>query len=979
MATLEYLSIGLKTIDPSVIELFSGKYDSEKTLSLARRHGTDVRNRDNYRMAGRLWMYDTIRSVSSDMHIYAKINKHRLSPVVRHFIVLHADIINNVLAKSESKNMTMFDLLQATTLTKSYLLRPMNDDDPSETPEQMFIRISVQLYYLQGIDRVIKCYYELSSRWYVPASPTIFNAGTKKPQMSSCFLSSIQDDLESILYTGVGDSGLISKHNGGLGLNVQLIRHSEIGESGMSSGILPFLRIYDKTIDCVDQGGMRKGAGTAFLRIFHIDLEDFVQSTDNFKDHTQRLFNFNTCLWTSRLFFTRVSRREKWTLFCPARATTLNELYGHDFEVAYLFMEIEAERKEMEYQNILIEIKGLESYLASVSLTGRASIEQVAFHARMIDEKDRLKNEMLTADDERKKEIQERLLGTKNIFLADPSNLALGEKLRNLQEKKRLANRARITHIVIPNAYELIKMIVVNQIGSSFPYIMHGDSVNAKSNQKNLGSINASNLCLEIVERSGISPIYGDEEIASCNLSSMNLPCFVTGKLDWTNPTTNFDEICRAYNFTNFSKAVRSVTENLDRVIELNYYPLDKRDEHGVIEKGKISRANFRHRPIGIGVSGLADTYYNMDIPYIGEKASLVNQMIFACMYFNSLAESLRLSIRDGAYESFRLGKYKEYIGLSEAREPIYVERTGSPLSNGKFQFDLWAEEAKYLADTDQLNTRIYDRELDKPLSPSTWGQLPIQIKETSPEGDEINLTILPTWDSLRELIMKYGTRHSQNIALMPTATSAQLVGNLESTEAPQTLFYSRKLLTGNFTVTVPQLLSDLTEIGINTPNTITFILGMNSTMKLLDKYVMDHLPELPDFNPEMIDRVRYLQKKYLTMFEISQKDVISQAAARGRYICQSQSLNIYIKNPTPDQLIALHSFTSFIGLKTGMYYLRQDSAVRVASFNGGTKMARYIESITEKGTAVKLLAEAAEAPPTEDEIVTGCVKGCSA
>ena len=261
--------------------------------------------------------------------------------------------------------------------------------------------------------------------------------------VENCFLGKIADNLESILYQGVGDSGMICKLQGGLGLNLQLIRHSEIGDSGMSSGVIPFGRIYNATIQCVNQLGKRDGAATLFLRIHHLDIEDFIRSTDNFTNHELRFTKANTCIWMSRLFFKRVISKGKWTVFCPARAKELNDLYGYDFEKTYAELEIEAEKRDQEYQIL------------------------------------------------KKKAAQ-----LKNESLSDPDDEALADKYDRALNQKLAAKKARITHRIL-DADTLYTLIVNNQTRSAMPYIMHGDAVNAKSNQKNLGTIGASNLCLE--------------------------------------------------------------------------------------------------------------------------------------------------------------------------------------------------------------------------------------------------------------------------------------------------------------------------------------------------------------------------------------------------------------------------------------------------------------------------------------------------
>ena len=235
----------------------------------------------------------------------------------------------------------------------NYLLKISHDEAPIETPCQLILRQAIQFYYNDSFEEVEQCYYDMVECKYIHASPTMFNAGTRKNQMASCFLITLGDNLESLLYTGAGDVGLISKAQGGIGISMNAIRHSNISNTGKSSGVLPFGKIYDSTISCVNQGGKRNGAMTITLNDWHIDFFDFIQSRDNYTQNGIRFKQANICAFVSRLFMDRVKKDQKWTLFCPAKAKhndkTLLGTYGHDFEELYVFLEKESYQKKRNF------------------------------------------------------------------------------------------------------------------------------------------------------------------------------------------------------------------------------------------------------------------------------------------------------------------------------------------------------------------------------------------------------------------------------------------------------------------------------------------------------------------------------------------------------------------------------------------------------------------------------------------------------
>jgi ribonucleoside-diphosphate reductase alpha chain len=925
---------GLDKVDPSVYEILARPYDSNVILNKATALASDSINYDNFMAGARLLMYTAVRVCPLDTRSYVKNLSHILSEPVKEFMMRHADEIDSMINSQAVLDYRNFDMISASAMIKSYLLRPGFNEDPQETPQQMYMRLSVQLYYDEGIQAVRTAYFQMSGWDYTHASPTIFNAGTKRPQMASCFLLQTDDNLDSLMDVGVKEASKISQTNGGMGINMQRIRHSPIGNLGMSSGVMPFARIYNSMIKCVNQGGKRQGAATIFLRIFHIDIEEFIRSTDNFTDHQSRLDTANTCIWMSDLFYTRLEGKtkeeRKWTLFCPAQAPSLNELYGQEFEKEYIRLELLAEQLEKRYQD-----------------------------SKM------------------------KLAKAKDALLSEPQNLALRETFDQAQKEELQTLKQRITHKVL-DAKDLYDLIIQNQIRSSMPYLMNGDPINAKNNQVNLGPINSSNLCLEINEWSN------PDNIASCNLASINLSKFPLGKLDWKTETVTTELLQGVYDFEKLGSAVRAVVNNLDKVITHNWYPLDKHDASGkVIERGKISKLNMRMRPLGIGVSGLFEAYTKCEIIYDSKRAELLNKMIFACMYFNAMIKSLELAIRLGHYSEFRTGKCQKYHG-----EGVWETCDGSPLSNGQFQFDLWAQDARVLKDQGRLDESIYQPDDDKPMDPRAWGQEAIKIKCRSVDGEEIEVVVEPNWESLRDLVRRWGVRHSLLIAPMPTATTAQILRNTESTEAPQGVIYVRKVRNETFTIVIPELIRDLTEINLWTEKLVKFVIQCQGTIKYLDYYIEDRPKEfdpsifetLPDGTMVMKTAIRkrlsFLQKKYRTMYEISMKCVMRQARQRGIYICQSQSMNLFLRDPTPVQLEAMHSYGSKLRLKTGMYYLRQDPSKFTGSFANDPSILAYHEALMERigkhnssSSAVLRAVEAEEKAMLEgrDNVCEGC------
>jgi len=481
---------------------------------------------------------------------------------------------------------------------------------------------------------------------------------------------------------------------------------------------------YSTNISLVHNGGgKRKGSFAIYIEPWHADIEDFLDLRKNTGKEELRARDLFLALWISDLFMKRVKASEDWSLFSPSDVPGLWELYGDEFEKAY----IEAEA------------------------AGKA-----------------------------RKVIKARELWTK---------------------------------------------VIDSQIETGTPYMLYKDAANRKSNQQNLGTIKSSNLCTEILE-------YTDkDEQAVCNLASIPVNKFLKST-DARTAKINRGK-CEVDHKALYDVAYQT-TVNLNRVIDINYYPTPE-----------TKKSNFRHRPIGIGIQGLADLFANMRIAFTSEEAMKTNEEVFETIYFAAMTASMELAKKDGKYETF----------------------DGSPLSKGDFQFNLWGFK------DEQLSGR--------------WD-----------------------WAKLRKDVMKNGARNSLLLAPMPTASTAQIMGNNEAFEPFTSNIYTRRTLSGEFVLVNKHLVKDLISLDLWSEDMKNLI--------ILHKGSVQNIPQIP----------QEIREVYKTVWEIKQKDLIQMSADRGKFICQSQSLNLFIEGVNSAKLTAAHFHSWELGLKTGMYYLRTKSAV---------------------------------------------------
>jgi ribonucleoside-diphosphate reductase alpha chain len=727
-ARIERLCYGLDLnfIDPIIVaqRVIDGLYDgvtAEELDHLAAETAASMTTKhpDYATLAARVAVSNlhkkTSKSFSNTMkRLYTYIdpktgeNAPLLSKETYEFIRNHAAQLDSTIIYDRDYG---YDYFGFKTLEKSYLLKL--DGKIAERPQHMLMRVACGIHS-DNIENAIETYHLLSEKWFTHATPTLFNAGTPKPQLSSCFLLTMKDDSISGIYETLQQCAKISQSAGGIGLSIHNIRATGSYIKG-SNGIIPMLRVFNDTARYVDQGGgKRKGAFAIYLETWHADIFEFLDLKKNHGKEEMRARDLFFALWVSDLFMKRVEDNGDWSLMCPHECPGLADTYGKDFE--------------------------------------------------------------------------------------------------NLYEKYEREGKARKTI----KAQELWFAILESQVETGNPYMLYKDHCNRKSNQKNLGTIKSSNLCTEILE------FTSPDEVAVCNLASLALPKFVVNGV--------FDHQ-KLYDVTYVA------TKNLNKIIDINYYPVEE-----------ARRSNTRHRPIGLGVQGLADAFILMRMPFDSPEAAGMNKDIFETIYFAAMTASKDLAKAQGPYETFK----------------------GSPVSKGIFQFDMWG---------------------------------------VTPESNRWD------WESLKKEVKKHGVRNSLLVAPMPTASTSQILGNNECFEPYTSNIYSRRVLSGEFAIVNKHLLKDLIKLGLWNDKMKNKLIEQNGSIQ--------SIPEIP----------QNIKDLYKTVWELKQKTLIDMAADRGAYICQSQSLNVFVDQPNFGKLTSMHFYAWKKGLKTGMYYLRSKAAADAIKF----------------------------------------------
>ena len=702
--------------------------------------------------------FESFTKVNEILYNNVDMKGHRfqiLSDYYYDLVIKHGEELEKIINSNDDY---CYDYFGVRTLERSYLLRirkysrkwrkVTSEDVIVERPSHLFMRVALFIHG-DDLEKVKETYKLFIERKLTHATPTLFNAGTKHPQLSSCYLIAMEDNIDSISDT-FGDIMKISKWAGGIGVHTSSIRSEGSlirGTNGISDGIVPVCRGLNWVSCYVNQGGKRKGSIAVYLEPYHSDIIDFIELRKNTGLEDKRCRDLFLALWIPDLFMERVMNDGKWSLMCPDECPRLNLLYGKDFEKLYT----------------------------------------------------------------------------------------------KYEEEKRFVTQIR--------ARELWKEILIAQSETGFPYMLYKDSANRKSNQKNLGTIRSSNLCAEIIE-------YSDSnETAVCNLASICLPQFIKQVIKETNKVNR--ETNYIFDFDELIKVARIAINNLNKIIDLNFYPT---------EKTKFS--NMKHKPVGLGIQGLSDIFCKLKLEWGSPEALALDKKIMEHIYYGSLLETIELAKKDGPYQSF----------------------LNSDFSVGKLQFHHWG----------------------------------LTLNDLSPELD---------WAKLIDELKLYGARNSLLTALMPTASTSQIMGNYECFEPYRKMMFVRTTLAGEFIIINDHLINDLKELNLWNEDLRKLIIINNGSIQ--------NIPQIPD-NLKII---------YRTTFEIPLKTIIDHSVARAPFVDQSQSLNLFLNKPDFTALSSAHFYGWKKGLKTGMYYLHTNPAVNPINFGidiNDVKRLKGIASLKE-------------------------------
>lgn len=755
---------GLTAVDPLRVatKAINGLYDGATTKELdnlcIQTASLLIGEDPEYsRLAARLlatYIEEEVRSLKIDSFadsVQFGLTHGLLADTVYQFVMKHKA---ELCAAIEHYRTDRFEYFGLRTVYDRYLLKNPKSRQVFETPQYFFMRVACGL--AQTPAEAIELYKLISSHDYMPSTPTLFNSGTLRPQMSSCYLlDSPQDDLRAI-YNRYTDIALLSKFAGGIGLAYSRIRSRGSlikGTNGHSNGIIPWLKTLDSSVSAVNQGGKRKGAACVYLETWHADVEEFLELRDNTGDDAKRTHNVNIANWVPDLFMKRVEADAMWSLFDPSVVPHFCDIYGDEFEKAYCL----AEEKKM--------------YMKQT-------------------------------------------------------------KARDLYSRM---------------------MKTLAQTGNG--WMTFKDASNVKANQTGSPGnvIHLSNLCTEILE------VTSNDETAVCNLGSVNLGRHITdGRFD----------------FEKLGRTVRAAVKYLDRVIDINFYPIET-----------AASSNNRWRPVGLGIMGLQDAFFQLRFAFDSEEAMALSSKIQEEIYFHALTTSVDLAEKNGAHTSFEQTK----------------------AAQGIFQFDLW------------------------------------NVKPTDEKR----------WQALRERMVKFGLRNSLMIAIAPTATIASIVGAYEATEPQISNLFKRETLSGEFMQVNKYLVGELKAHGL-----------WNDDFRNEIKMSEGSIQEITAI-PEAI------RKLYRTVWEIPMKALIDMAAARGAYIDQSQSLNLFQESSTIGKLSSMYMYAWKKGIKT-TYYLRSRPATSITKTTVKKSTVATAESV-EVSAKVFTDAEAVTCSLENPELCEAC------
>ena len=875
----------------------------------------------------------------------------------------------------------LIDYFGFKTLERAYLFKIYGE--VIERPQHLWLRVALCIHG-DDMESVRTTYDRMSLKYFTHATPTLFNACSPKSQLSSCYLIQMEDDSVDGIYNTLKSCALISKYSGGIGLHINNIRAagSHInGTNGKTNGIVPMLKVFNSTAKFINQGGKRNGSFAIYLEPWHPDIQDFLELKKNHGDEEMKARDLFYALWICDLFMERVKTDQSWSLFCPRECPGLDSVYGAEFVELYTKYEKEGRAKKVvssrelwfqildaqmetgtpyllykdaanvksnqqnvgtikssnlcvapetlvltdkghmridslqdqkvnvwngtEWSEVVIKKTGELQEVIKIYTDDGLNVTCTPYHKFYIQPKYSIRSQveveahnLLPGDkliksnypiidgtdalpDNCEVPLDTCSIKTKLDWFAEycdangtfgclGSFFAIGSNVDFLINVKRMLQTCGINpkvklyseslYILLVTSYDLYQL---TQIGfKTHKLIITGLEQYPKPDQfvkilkvvnenrisdtycftepkRHLGIFNGiiTGQCAEIIE-------YSDnDETAVCNLASIALPAFVNKET-------------KEFNYEELLVVAKIVTDNLNKIIDVNFYPTKETET-----------SNMRHRPIGIGVQGLADAFILMDIAFHSEEAKIMNKKIFETIYYAALTKSNEIAMRDGPYSTF----------------------AGSPASKGILQFDLW---------------------------------------NVTPDSGRYD------WPALKESICKHGIRNSLLVALMPTASTSQILGYNECFEPLTSNIYSRRTLAGEFVVANQYLMRDLIKLGM-----------WNEQMKnniIENKGSIQQITSIP----------QHIRDKYKIVWEIPMKHLIDMSADRGAYICQSQSLNLWMEDPNYNALTSMHFYAWKKGLKTGIYYLRRKAKHQAQQFTIEPKKKIVEETVCETCSA---------------------------
>jgi ribonucleoside-diphosphate reductase alpha chain len=1007
---INYTSLVMKVIDQLYDGISTTKIDelsAEQCASMASIH-TDYNT-----LAGRISISNhhkntTPSFVTAMTELYYFLDKQGnsaplVSPELYEVVLKYSTELENMVVHARDY---LIDYFGFKTLDRAYLTKI--NKRTVERPQYMWLRVAIGIHG-DNLEKIRETYDLMSQKYFTHATPTLFNAGTPRPQLSSCFLLSMEEDSIDGIFNTLKDCALISKLAGGIGLHIHNVRAkgSHIrGTNGSSNGIVPMLRVFNNTAKYVDQGGgKRNGSFAIYLEPWHADIESFLQMRKNHGDEELKARDLFYALWIPDLFMERIKADANWTLMCPNECPGLADVYGEDFVQLYTKYESEGKgratvkARQLWFQVLDAQMETGTPYLLYKDACNIKSNQKnigtikssnlcVAPETRILTENGHQEIQTLvgqkvkvwngedfsevevfqTGENQELMEVVtddgctltctpyhkffvQNSYNKKSSQLVEAKDLKIGDKLKkcsypvidgkekmehaythgffsgngnlqlplDLDEKFYVPKNAslndkldwfagycdadgsiavngtnkqlQVSSIQAEFLFEVKMMLQTCGINpklkkmrdTTTSYLTDGKSGHRdfdtepmyrllitscdlvalvdlgfspkRLNIENLESPkrNASQFvkiaststldrkdktfcftepkrhagifngmltsqCTEIIQ------VSNEEESAVCNLASIALPAFVSH----SNNSFDFDKL---------HEVSRVVTYNLNRVIDINYYPTEK-----------TRRSNLRHRPIGIGVQGLADVFMMLGLPFASDEARQLNKRIFETIYHAALEESCDVARKSGAYQTFQ----------------------GSPASQGILQYDLW---------------------------------------NVTPEPGRYD------WEKLKLDIQSYGLRNSLLLAPMPTASTSQILGYNECIEPITSNIYNRRTLAGEFILANKYLMQDLAKLDLWNEKIKNNIIANHGSVQ--------HIDAIP----------KEIREKYKTVWEIPMRALIDMAADRGAYICQSQSLNLWLEDPTYSNLTSMHFYSWSKGLKTGIYYLRRRARHQAQQF----------------------------------------------